>query len=141
MGGGESVVHDACLTNIFENIGQKKDVEVQIEVMILLHIFNIEFSPHFLSSLVLFRSDSFFGKWAVESVDGRQLGQQKCVSSIHVLVRVIPLCENQIRVWVMPRGMAKLISAMRSQTLDQGIKGGGDQLKTVEEAKITDLET
>ena len=119
----------------------KKDVEVQIEVMILLHIFNVEFTPHFLSSLVLFRSDSFFGKSAVESVDGSQLGQQKFVSSIHVLVGVIPLCENQIRVLVMPRGMAKFICAIRSQTLDQGVEGGGEKLQTVEEANITDLKT
>ena len=34
----EAVVHDVHLTNIFKNIGQKKDVEVQIEVMILLHV-------------------------------------------------------------------------------------------------------
>ena len=62
MSGFDAVVHDARLTNIFKNIGQKKDVEVQIEVMILLHVFNIEFSSHFLSSLILFRSDSFLGK-------------------------------------------------------------------------------
>ena len=61
MSGVESVVEDARLTKIVENIGQKKDVEVQIVVMILLYIFNVEFSPHFLSSLVLFRSDGFFG--------------------------------------------------------------------------------
>ena len=62
MSGVEAVVQDARLTKIFKNIGQKKDVEVQIEVMILLHIVNVEFSSHFRSSLVLFRSDSFFGK-------------------------------------------------------------------------------
>ena len=62
MSVNEFVVHDARLTKIFKNIGQKKDVEVQIEVIILLHVFNIEFTPHFLRSLVLFRSDSFFGK-------------------------------------------------------------------------------
>ena len=55
MNAVETVVHDACLTEIFNDIGQKKDVEIQIEVMILLHVFNVEFSPHFLSSLVLFR--------------------------------------------------------------------------------------
>ena len=58
----EYVDHDARLRKIFENIGQKKDVEVQMEVMILMNIFNIEFSSQFLSSLVLFRSDRFFGK-------------------------------------------------------------------------------
>ena len=122
MSGAESVVHYARLEKIFKNIGQKKDVEVKIEVLILLHIFNVEFSPHFLSSLVLFRSDSFFGKWSVESVDGRQLSQQKFVSSIHVLVRIIPLCENQIKVRVMPRGIATFISAIHSQTLDQRVE-------------------
>ena len=62
MSGVEAVVDCARLTKIFKNIGQKKDVEVQIEVMISLHVFNVEFSPYFLSSLILFRSDSFFGK-------------------------------------------------------------------------------
>ena len=62
MSGVETVVHDARLTEIFKDIGQKKEVEVQIEVVILLHVFNVEFSPHFLSSLVLFRRYSFFGK-------------------------------------------------------------------------------
>ena len=141
MSGVESVVHDARLTKIFKNIGQKKDVEVKIEVMILLHIFNVIFSPHFLRFLVLFRSDSFVGKSAVEVVDGRQLGQQKFVSSIHVLVRVIPPCENQIRVRVMPSDMAKFISAIRGHILDQRVEGGGRKLQTVEEAKIADLKT
>ena len=62
MSGVEAVVDDARSTKIFKSIGQKKYVEVQIEVMILLHVFNIEFSPHFLSLLVLFRTDSFFAK-------------------------------------------------------------------------------
>ena len=62
MSGVKTVVDDARLTKNFKNIGPKKDVEVQIEVMILLHVFNVEFSSHFLSSLVLFRGDSFFGK-------------------------------------------------------------------------------
>ena len=60
MSGVEAVVQDARLTKIFKNINQKKDVVIQIEVMILLHVFNVEFSLHFLSSLVLFRIDSFF---------------------------------------------------------------------------------
>ena len=141
MSGVEAVVHDARLTKNFKNIDQKKDVEIQIEVMVLLHVFNIEISPNFLSSLVVFRSDSSFGKCAVESADGRQLGQHKFVSSIHVLVRVIPLCENQIRVRVMPRSVAKFISAIRSQTLDQRVKGGGEKLQTVVEEKIADLES
>ena len=47
MSGIEAVVHDARLTEIFKNIGQKKDVEVQIEVMILLHVFNFEFCHTF----------------------------------------------------------------------------------------------
>ena len=67
MGGVESLVNYARLTKIFENIGQRKDVEVQIEVMILLHIFNIEFSPRLPCSLVLFKSDSFFGKVSWEA--------------------------------------------------------------------------
>ena len=41
----------------------------------------------------------------------------------------------------MPRGMAKFISTIRSQTLDQRVEGGGKKLQTVEEAKIADLET
>ena len=41
----------------------------------------------------------------------------------------------------MPHDMAKFISAIRSQTLDQRVVGGGEKLQTVEEAKITDLET
>ena len=36
--------------------------------------------------------------------------------------------------------MGKFISAIRSQTLDQRVEGGGEKLKTVEEAKIADLE-
>ena len=63
MSGVEAVIHDSRLTEIFKDIGQKKDVEVQIELMILLHVFNVEFSPQFLSSLVLFRRYCFFGKW------------------------------------------------------------------------------
>ena len=141
MSGAESVVHDTRLTKTFKNIGQKKDVEVKIEVVILLHSFTFEFSPHCLSSLVLFSSYSFFRKFAVKSVYGRQLGQQKFVSFIHVLVRVIPLCENQIRVRVMPCSMAKFICAIRSQTLDQRIEGGDKKLQTSEEAKTADLET
>ena len=41
----------------------------------------------------------------------------------------------------MPCGMAKFISAIRSQTLDQRVEGGGSKLKSVEEAKIADLKT
>ena len=41
----------------------------------------------------------------------------------------------------MPRGTAKFISAIHSQTLDQRVEGGGEKLQTVEEAKNTDLET
>ena len=137
----ESVVQEARFSKIFKNIGKQKDVEVQIEIVILLHVFDVEFSPHFLSSLVLLRIDSFFEKWAVESVDGRQLGQQKLVCSIHVFIRVIPLCENQIRVRIMPRGMTKFISAIRSQTFDQRVEGSGKQLQAVAKAKIADLET
>ena len=62
MSGVEAVVDDASLTDIFKDIGQKKDVEVQVEVVLLLHVFNIEFSSHFLISLVLFRRYSFFRK-------------------------------------------------------------------------------
>ena len=47
MSGVEVVVHDTRLTEIFKNIGQKKDVEVEVEVVILLHVVNVEFSPHF----------------------------------------------------------------------------------------------
>ena len=50
------------LTEIFKDIGQKKDVEVEVEVVILLDVVNVEFSPHFLSSRVLFRRYSFFRK-------------------------------------------------------------------------------
>ena len=41
----------------------------------------------------------------------------------------------------MPRGMAKFISAIRSQTVDQRVEGGGEKLQTVDETKIADLET
>ena len=41
----------------------------------------------------------------------------------------------------MPRGTAKFISAIRSQTLDQRVEGGGEKLKTVDEAKIANLKT
>ena len=41
----------------------------------------------------------------------------------------------------MPLGMAKFISTIRSQTLDQRVDGGSKKLQTVEEAKITYLET
>ena len=61
MSGVEAVVHHASLKEIFKDISQK-DVEVQVEVVILLHVVNVEFSPHFLSSLVLFRRYSFFRK-------------------------------------------------------------------------------
>ena len=37
--------------------------------------------------------------------------------------------------------MAKFISDIRSQTLDQRVDGGGKKLHTVEETKIADLET
>ena len=62
MSGVEAVVGDARFTTIFKNSGQQKDVEVQIEVMLLPHVFNIGFSPHFLSTVLLCWSDSFFGK-------------------------------------------------------------------------------
>ena len=39
----------------------------------------------------------------------------------------------------MPRGMAKFISAIRSQTLDERVERGGEKLQTVEEAKIADF--
>ena len=58
----EAVVHDASLTEIFKNINQKKDVEVEVKVVILLHVLNVEFSSHFLRSRVLFRRYSFFRK-------------------------------------------------------------------------------
>ena len=41
----------------------------------------------------------------------------------------------------MPRGLAKFISAIRSQTLNQHVEEGGEKLQTVDEAKIADLET
>ena len=41
----------------------------------------------------------------------------------------------------MPRGKAKFISAIHSQTLDQRVQGGCKKLQTVEEVKIADLET
>ena len=62
MSGVEAVVHDARFTEIFKNISQKKDVDVEVKVVILLHVFNVEFSPHFLRSRVLFRRYSFFRK-------------------------------------------------------------------------------
>ena len=63
MSGVEAVVHDASLTEIFKkNISQKKDVEVEVKVVILLHIFDVEFSPYFLRSRVLFGRYSFFRK-------------------------------------------------------------------------------
>ena len=37
--------------------------------------------------------------------------------------------------------MAKFISAIRKQTLDQRVEGGGEKLLTVEEVKIADLKT
>ena len=37
--------------------------------------------------------------------------------------------------------MAKFISTIRSQTLDERVEGGGDKLQAVAEAKIADLET
>ena len=41
----------------------------------------------------------------------------------------------------MPRGVAKFISAISSQTLDKRVEGGSEQLQTVEEAQIADSET
>ena len=41
----------------------------------------------------------------------------------------------------MPHGMAKFISAIRNQTLDQRVERDGKKLQTVEETKIADLET
>ena len=60
MSGVEAVVHDASLTEIVKDIGEKKDVDVEVEVVILLQVVNVEFSPHFLRSRVLFRRYSFF---------------------------------------------------------------------------------
>ena len=37
--------------------------------------------------------------------------------------------------------MGKFISAIRSQTFDERVEGGGEKLQTVEEAKIANLET
>ena len=62
MSGIEAVVHDASLAEILKDIGQKKDVEVEVEVVLLMHVVNVELSPHFLSSPVLFRRYSFFRK-------------------------------------------------------------------------------
>ena len=62
MSGVEAVVHDASLTEIFKNISLKKNVEVEVKVVILLYLFNVEFSPYFLRSRILFRRYSFFKK-------------------------------------------------------------------------------
>ena len=62
MSGVEAIAHDASLPAIFKNISQKKDVEVEVKVVILLQVFNVEFSPHFLRSRVFFRRYSFFRK-------------------------------------------------------------------------------
>ena len=41
----------------------------------------------------------------------------------------------------MPRGIAKFISAIRSQTLNERVEGGCEKLQTVQEGKNADLET
>ena len=62
MSGVKAVVNDASLTEIFKNISRKKYVEVEVKVVILLHVFDVEFTPYFLRSRVLFGRYSFFRK-------------------------------------------------------------------------------